>query len=296
MRIESDNQARNGGWTHQLIFDDEREVKPLPKPAPTAPPSASVSVNDLDTVYREFLRNLVLSHAHEAELNARGLGLTDIHLDGYKSMPTRNYASTVCRRMEKDFNLSHVPGFYRLATNWHMVDYFNATGYLIPIRNAEHKTVALQLRRDDDRAPKYLMVSSSDKPRGASSGTPPHFAYLGIPGAPSSFREIIVTEGALKANIIAAYSNTPTVGLVGVGCFDDSFPMKLKAAFPNLETVKIAFDMDAATNPTVRHQRDRLVLTLEKINLRTRILSWNRLYKGFDDYLVNQQSNLKLAA
>jgi hypothetical protein len=300
MRVESPKQSANGGWVHILIEGDE---KPRPKrAAPTDLPSTSVSVKDLDAVYSAFLRNLVLSHDHRAELFARGLSETDIHLHGYRSMPASVYSSTVCRLLANGFDLRGVPGFYYRNFAWHFVDYFNATGFLVPIRDAQHKICALQLRRDDDRKPKYLMISSSDKPRGASSGTPPHFATLNVTDENGHlayrhmFRETIVTEGALKANIIAAYSNTPTVGLVGVGCFNDSIGQKLKQAFPNLETVKIAFDMDAAVNPAVKAQRDRLVLTLEKINLKARVLSWNRAYKGFDDYLVNQQSNLKLAA
>ena len=106
----------------------------------------------------------------------------------------------------------------------------------------------------------------------------------------------IVTEGPLKANIIAEYTYTPTVGLVGVGCFDDAFPELLKEAFPNLENCLIAFDLDAATNPAVKSQRMRLQLTLEKLNLRSEVLSWNRHYKGFDDYLVNKSRAKKLAA
>jgi hypothetical protein len=147
-----------------------------------------------------------------------------------------------------------------------------------------------------------ISTAADEYPDGASSGSPPHFATLNITDESGHlsyrhmFREVIVTEGSLKANIIAAYSNTPTVGLVGVGCFDDQFPQMLKNAFPNLDTVKIAFDMDALTNAQVKAQRDRLVLTLEKIKLRTKILSWNRLYKGFDDYLVNTANQHKLAA
>ncbi|HEY8562823.1 MAG TPA: DUF3854 domain-containing protein [Pyrinomonadaceae bacterium] len=296
-------EGRDGGYVHVLIETDEKpRPRPAIKKAPDQLPSASVSVKDKDAIYTAFLRSLVLSHDHRAELFARGLSETDIHLHGYRSMPGGVYSRTVCRLLAQNFDLRNVPGFYYRNFAWHFVDYFGATGYLVPIRNFEHKIVALQLRRDDDRAPKYLMISSADKPRGASSGTPPHFATLNITNEAGHlsyrhmYREAIVTEGALKANIIAAYSNVPTVGLVGVTCFGEDFGSVLKDAFPNLDTVKIAFDMDAATNEAVRRQRDRLVLTLEKINLKTRILSWNRLFKGFDDYLVSNRNNLQFAA
>jgi hypothetical protein len=291
-------EGRDGGWIHVLIEEELQQKRVAPKPTPAAVETATVkrSADDLDEVYAAFLKQLVLSFEHEAELKSRGLIGVDIHLHSYRSMPTAVYAKEICRRLAQNFDLRNIPGFYFRNFAWHFVDYFNATGYLVPIRNSEHKTVALQLRRDDDAKPKYMMISSADKPRGASSGTPPHFAFLGIPGARSSFREIIVTEGALKANIIAAYAEIPTVGLVGVGCFDDNLPNLLKSAFPNLEKISVAFDMDARTNIAVKKQRDRLVLTLEKINLRTEILSWNPVYKGFDDYLVNKANQHRKAA
>lgn len=309
MREASDKPSKNGGWTHVLIEDDKpvRRIAPAPIKNPITTASVKRSAGELDAIYREFLGLLDLTNDHHFELKARGLDLTDIHLHGYKSIPAiedenkNNIVNqilmrSICRNLASRFNLQHVPGFYFKNNAWHFVDYFNATGYLVPIRNAEHKIVALQLRRDDDRKPKYMLISSADKPRGASSGAPPHFAYLGIPGAHGSFKEIIVTEGALKANIIAAYSDTPTVGLVGVGCFDETFPLKLKEAFPNLAEVSIAFDMDAYTNDAVLKQRKRLQMTLEKINLKVSILSWNRLYKGFDDFLVNNTGQKRIAA
>lgn len=299
MRVKSPKPSKNGGWTHVLIDEEIAAKQQRPKPAPAAITTATVkqrTADELNEIYREFLRCIEITDNHLAELKARGLGLTDVYLHNYKSMPAQTWAKALCRHLSQDFDLRNVPGFYYRNFAWHFVDYFNATGYLIPIRNAEHKIVALQLRRDGDAKPKYMMISSSDKPRGASSGTPPHFAFLGIPGARSSFREIIVTEGALKANIIAAYAEMPTVGLVGVGCFDETFPQMLKSAFPNLDGVFVAFDMDASVNDAVRAQRDRLVLTLEKINLRTEILSWNPVYKGFDDYLVNKANQHRKAA
>lgn len=296
MRVASDKTAANGGFIHRLNEGDEKTA-PRPKPLPKLPEVQAVqrSSSDLNEIYTEFLSHLVLAKNHEADLKQRGLELSDIFLHGYKSMPATAFSSAICKRMAAFDDLHNVPGFYRKGGNWHFIDYRNATGFLIPIRNANYEIVGLQLRRDDDQKPKYLMMSSAWHKDGASSGAPPHYAILGIPGLRTSFDSIIVTEGALKANIIAKFANIPTVGIVGVGCFDEGFPHQLVKAFPNLKECQIAFDMDAATNKAVKIQRTRLRLTLEKMNLKVSILSWNRSFKGLDDYL-SAKNNFRLAA
>lgn len=299
MRVASDNQSANGGYIHRLTFDDSKpKPKLLPKLEVPQVETVKRTPEDLNEVYSAFLRDLVLSTGHKNDLLSRGLAETDISLHGYKSMPAQLWANVLCADLAENYDLRGVPGFYQnqVTKKWHFIDYRNATGYLIPIRNADYDIVALQLRRDDAQKPKYLLMSSAWHSYGASSGVPPHFAILGICGLRSSFSSVIVTEGALKANIIARYTGEPTVGLVGVGCFTDEFPHQLLKAFPNLKKVKIAYDMDWIHNPAVKVQRVRLEKTLEKINIETRILSWNREYKGLDDFLAAKQSQITVAA
>ena len=297
MRVESPKQARNGAWLHFLNDGDARKpaVKVSLRPDFIAP-FVERTPEDISEIYSAFLAHLVLAKNHEIDLRNRGLDFWAIELHGYKSMPTPIYAANICASLAKDFDLRGVPGFYRRAGLWRFIDYRFATGYLIPIRNRRHQIVALQLRRDDDRKPKYLMMSSGWQADGANSGTPAHFSTLGKIYLRENIKSLIVTEGALKANVASGFTDLLIVGLVSVTTFNEAFPVQLKEAFPNLEKAQIAFDMDAAANEAVWHQRNRLCRILREADIATTILTWKREFKGLDDYLLSRHKNQKIAA
>lgn len=289
-------EGRDGGHLHILSEDGSPgKIKFLPpKPQQPTQPARTRTVDEIHAVYTEFLSRLVLTNNHINDLSRRGLGCVYINLHGYKSMPTRVLADIACRQMIRaGYDLRGVPGFYRNAMNeYSFVGYREAGGYLIPIRNARYQIIALQLRRDDDRKPKYLLASSAAYPSGATSGTPPHFATLGHSVPPGKIKEIIITEGALKANVIFELSRIPTVGLVSVTTFNESLPETLSSAFPALELVKIAFDMDWRTNDAVLAQRLRLGKLLTESGLAINHETWNENYKGYDDYLLSKSKTL----
>jgi hypothetical protein len=57
---------------------------------------------------------------------------------------------------------------------------------------------------------------------------------------------------------------------------------------PDLRQAVIAFDADAASNPAVQHQLERLGETLRSAGLDVREMRWaERQGKGIDDYLFN---------
>lgn len=280
-------------------------------PAPESPAKTQIfrpSDAHLNDVYEAFLNFPELAANHAADLRRRGLDDIALHLHGYKSLPTPVYANKLAERWAKEYALEGVPGFYYEKGAWKFQTYGGVAGCIVPLRNSKNQIVGLTIRTDDgqkwangEKIPKYLVVSSANKPRGASAGAPHHFALLGRPLLRKNINrrnltEIIVTEGALKANVIAEYVDLPVVGLVSVTTFDETFPHLLKEVFPRLETVHIAFDKEVfdPRNPAkcafthVRRQRERLVLTLEKIKLKTSILSWNSSAKGLDDHLYNQ--------
>ena len=180
-----------------------------------------------------------------------------------------------------EFDLSGVPGFFRLEKEWKLNLY--GGGFLIPVRDRYRRIQGLQVRTDRGR-PKYFWLSSADKPRGASSGAPAHFAKplrTGITG------EVVITEGALKAEIIAEHTPHAVVGLPGVGAFTLDFGERLKKALPFLQHAVIAFDMDWQVKPGVRRQLERLTETLEAAKLAVTIQTWPpELGKGYDNYLL----------
>lgn len=293
MRVPSDTKPKSGkGWLH---FADETITPTAHTQAIVSKPvSARPSDEHLNDVYSALSEELYLNAHHVQLLNARGLSDIVMHVHGYRSLPKPETARAIADRLSKKYALDGVPGFFLENGVWHLQTYF-ASGFLIPIRNFKHQITALALRRDDNRKPKYMMISSAGKTNGASSGTPPHFALLGGNFRRTSVTELIVTEGALKANICAYYLQQPVVGLVGVGCFDESFPDLLKEAFPNLEKVKIAFDMDARANDAVLQQRNRLTKVLQT-DFIVRVLTWHENYKGLDDFLLYQSTKRGIIA
>lgn len=294
MRVSSGNQAKNGAYLH--FQNDESQPKTAPKrieqQVKIVPEYVTRSSDEINEIYSAFLDRLVLANNHKADLERRGLGFISVDLHGYKSMPTPLYGEKICCQLiNNGYDLNGVPGFYKRNDVWRFVDYRRATGYLIPIRNRKHQICALQLRRDDNQTPKYLIISSGWQQSGTPSGAPPHFATLGKPIKREQVKEIIVTEGALKANISACFVDMPIVGLVSVSTFNETLPEILKEAYPNLAIVKIAFDSDALENEAVKAQRCRLSGILNDAGIEPRILSWNRQFKGLDDYLTAKKNS-----
>jgi hypothetical protein len=111
-------------------------------------------------------------------------------------------------RFAARFDLHGVPGFYREAKEWQLNISDWQAGYFIPVRDLAGRIQALQIRRDDG-APRYCWLSSSNKPDGTTSSAPLHFA------APHRLESgsVIITEGALKSEVIAQFSDSAVIAL-----------------------------------------------------------------------------------
>lgn len=300
MRVASLKQAKNGGYIH-ILDDSPRPTKPsvaLKKSVLAADPSAaSRTIEEIDKTYRAFLCELVLSFDHENELARRGLNEVARYNGGYRSMPSKIYATAVCKRLIKQgFDLRGIPGFYTdKQNNFHFVDYSSATGFIIPLKNELGQIRALQLRRDEALDPKYLLISSANYKDGTSCGAPFHVNRI-YPHKNKLFTSVIITEGVLKANVIAEITHSPVVGLIACTTFDESFAPQLQKVFPDLKECRIVFDMDFDTNKYVKAQRKRLADFLSAAGLTVKLLTWNKEFKGLDDYLLSTRSGLRRAA
>ncbi|MDT5293162.1 MAG: hypothetical protein QOJ76_42 [Acidobacteriota bacterium] len=168
-------------------------------------------------------------------------------------------------------------------------------GFLIPARDECGHIQALALRADEPRdGAKYIWLSSNPEVedtcgrqkylRGASSGAPVHFANR---PAMWSAEELIVTEGTLKANVIAALSGLPVVGVAGVNNAR-GLAARLRANLPQLRRVVVAFDKDVSEKPQVAAALERLVAQLEGERFTVRVRMWPGESKGLDDYLLSQ--------
>ena len=269
-------QANSGAWLHTNI-----NVERVPFERRIETPLASIERRNL--VYATMLDALSLNQKHGEHLaNARRLSNATIIKAGFRSVPNRFRGDAIAAALSHRFELKGVPGFWRKAGQW-VMRFAGCDGFYIPIRNAVGQIEALQIRsfRGDS---KYLLVSSSDLPDGVSSGAPAHFT-----GHPCA--TVIVTEGALKAEVIAEAKRRRnesdyTIGLVAVGSFSDSFGSNLRRICPFIRTVELAFDADWRTNDKVQMQMRRLAASVKGAGLALKVLTWKSEAKGFDDELL----------
>jgi len=229
---------------------------------------------------------LTLRPEHRMKLLARGLSDADIKRLRCVSAPDTRAE----RRRTADALVPYleafgggVPGFYRDRGRWQMV--YRPPGFFVAARDEHGCVQALAQRVDDpEDGGKYLWLSSADRDGGASSGAPFHFANR---SAMWGADELLVTEGTLKADVIASLSGLPVVGVARVNN-TRGLATRLRANLPSLRRVVVAFDRDVLTKPQVAAALDRLVAHLEAERFRVRVRTWPGESKGFDDYLLSQ--------
>lgn len=279
MRKRSARPARSGGgWWHSFAHAPlPSHARPAPRPRTTTP---GAGAGHVDAVLRALVgEHLTLSQQHRESLLARGLTHEVITRNGYATAPTRQRAAEISLSLSR-LGLEGVPGFYREGGAWRMA--VTAPGFYVPVRDERGRLSGLQLRRDVGD-PKYLWLSSADRPCGASSGAPPHFA-----GVASDVDELLITEGALKADVISCLSGAAVVGLAGVQAFGDDFAARLRRSFPRLRRAVVAYDRDLVSNPHVFCALERLTNQLRGAYLQVRARVWQTHHKGYDDFLLSR--------
>ena len=195
---------------------------------------------------------------------------------------------------ENPHGLAHIPGFWinesGEACLWLEKD-SSQPMLLIPYRNPWGRIQSCQIRfyGSMNRGQKRYLWLSLPSMQSAGSGTPIHYANWKDFGAACLNRPVLVTEGALKADVVAKFC--PRFFIVansGVGCAHD-----LIARISRGKKVSLAFDNDYLENPAVIRQLSKLILILSELDdlksfsKNIVILNWHRRYKGIDDALLN---------
>jgi hypothetical protein len=262
-----------------------------------------------DFIYASLLR---LSPASECECLTLGQkGLRERGLEGfsdYGALPcsasdrkdlafqlrlllNQNFPSFV---RENPRGLAHIPGFWindsGEACLWSEKD-FQRPMLLIPYRNSWGKIQSCQIRfsGSPNRGQKRYLWLSLPSMQSAGSGAPIHYANWRNFGADCLNRPVLVTEGALKADVVAKFClQFLTVANSGVGCAHD-----LIAHITRGKKIYLAFDNDYHEKPAVIRQLSKLILVISesdgsKSNTENIVfLNWERRFKGIDDALLN---------
>lgn len=270
-------------------------------------PLAPLDVRDY--VYSALFRLSPASRYDIITTGAKGLcerGLKDY--EDYGSLPARTkerneLAGQLRLLLNQNFpnfvranprGLAHVPGFWidenGEARLWQKRDYSHPL-LLIPYRNPLGKIQACQIRFTgvlSQNAKRYLWLSVP-KNNSAGCGTPIHFAGWKEFGKSTDIKPILVTEGAIKADIVnKLLPKYFAIANSGIGCAQD-----LIVNISRGRSMTIAFDTDYHQNPSVIRQLARFLrlrLTDNRTNyyhFPTEILHWNAKHKGIDDALLN---------
>lgn len=251
----------------------------------------------LNEVYTYFLESLTLDSAHgDHLLNKRGLGDTTIAKKLYASVPDEDGWREISRKMRKQFGdkLRGVAGFYKGgdAIEWKARIFRN--GFFIPYRDVNGLVIGLSIRPNGvNPKPKYYWFStpSSEYTCGTSSGTPLHFVK---PDRVKQTKQIIITEGALKADRISEFNDEAVVAIAGVSCFPETIGGDLQKQLPELKKVVIALDMDMWTNSNVKNALVKLIGVFKSSGLEVQVKNWDIAEgKGYDDYLFTNRGELK---
>jgi DNA primase len=278
-RTESPKRCGDAGWLHRLGTPlVGQTTRPAPKPRPSAPRAADV---DLDRVYRRLLAWLTLEDPHRRHLLGRGLTDADLARAAYRSLPTGCRAGIV-RSLQDRFGdelLQTVPGIIvRENQRGRYLTLAGAPGIVIPVRSAGDHVVGLVLRPDNPgNGGKYRWLSS--RPAGPGPGWRVH-----VPAGVVPRRCVVLTEGALKADVAVAFSGRSIIGLPGCVVTDEAI-RTLRAL--GAEEALLALDADTVKNPHVADAQLEGLRQLKAAGLVEGLVRWPaELGKGLDDMLL----------
>lgn len=309
----ADRLSRKDNWGvfyHDRSLLERNQIDFIQPTRSTKSESVSLAPLEIrDFVYTSLLRLSPASSYDVLITGSKGLaerGLTDY--DDYGSLPasfSERKELARCLRsllnqnfprfaLENTYGIAAVPGFW-LDENgdaclWQDKNYRQPM-LLVPYRSPRGKIQACQIRITGSFAVKtkrYFWLSNPNR-NSAGSGTPIHFADWKnfANGIPQS--QILITEGALKADVVRKHHpEYATLATGGVSCAHETLVNLTRG-----KNVYLAFDNDYRTNKSVFRQiarfiqafSDDLGLPLSDCHS-LHFLDWDNCYKGVDDAIL----------
>lgn len=277
----SGRESKDGGWVHRL---DEATAARIPR-VEALPPECALATDDvLDRAYRALLAQCGLSSAHRAALLQRGLSAEHVATAGYASLERDGRAAlgrAIVDAVGQDAARG-VPGYVLRGEGferWPSIA--GSPGLLVPCRDLAGRVLGVQVRRDNP-APeqgRYAWLSSRSQ-GGAGRPTFAHVPAL----VRSDERELIVTEGPIKADVVTALTGRFCIAIPGVSAWAHAVALASQVR-PSL--VWLALDADLSINRHVALALDRLREGMRAAGLRYRVLRWPLAEgKGIDDLIA----------
>lgn len=237
---------------------------------------APTDIKIRNDTYMALLNKLTLASDHYENLLNRGLSEQAIKINGYKTTPLIGNKLLASKLLEDGCYLSGVPGFFKKNGEWSFKN--TQRGILIPVRDIDGQIQGLQIRRDNIEKRKFRWVSSSGEHDGCRAE-----GWVHLAGSPE--KQIVLTEGPMKADVIHHLSGKTVLAVPGVNTLNhlESALQRLKKM--GLEKIMTAFDMDFLKNPHVQIGYENLVLLMEQLGIKFGTYIWDNSYKGLDDYI-----------
>ncbi len=279
----------------------------VPKKVKEAPQAELRPIDERNEKYRAFIEALPLSERHAEDLVKRGVKRYDLERIGYKTLSGFEEEATKVKFL-KDNSLSEligIGGFYRNKKGEESFKYFKEC-ITVPYINRNRLMGGIQLRINDEEVKtkddsKYIWFSSKNVPDGCTdgctSGVMVHYATMFYKDfstdeiLPLLSENVRVTEGAMKGDLIHYFTGEPVLCIPGVNCasllIEEFQFLKSKGVKRIVDT----FDMDYITNDKVQKYMDYLKQEAEAAGLEYVRYDWDKKYKGYDDYLANQNQN-----
>ncbi len=265
------------------------------------PDPALADVPTRHAVYTALLAACPLSAEHREGLLHRGLTAEDIAARGYGTLPlgagprarivaqVRGILGADAATDPATAIPEGVPGLHegRLPEG--------LAGTLVPVRDTGGSIIAMKVRRDGARDPRYLWLSSkgiggasSHSPAHVPAGAEQHVAAARINSTTGARPEVVVriTEGELKADVAFVLSGIPTVSIPGAGAWKSAIE-PVRALSPDV--LRLAWDADARTNEHVADALERAALhyTQELPGVAIELETWEPAAgKGIDDAIL----------
>ena len=300
--------------TEALNCGKLQEIRQRQPKIELVPQTPAVDYEGRHQTYAMMSQLLSLSQAHKEHLMSRGLSLSEIEEQGYRSTPVYGFQMLTKKLISMGCSVEGIPGFYKTKTGEWTVNFSSrCSGILVPYMSISKKIQGFQIRLDKpfviergtdeaseietvedgaekkDTTPKvtkYIWFSSVNKNYGSSSGSPVHF--VGSPGD----NAVYFTEGAIKSNVAHSRSGKSFLAVAGTGSLG-GVPQaldELKAL--GTEIVVEAYDADKHQNDKVMKDSIKLKEIIKSCKLTPTSLDWalleyadGKTTKGIDDYL-----------
>lgn len=269
---------------YKYTKDHQIEIKVHPATTSKRIDVDIASVATRNATYQALLNMLDLSDNHLNQLRARGLDDATIQRNMYRSYPMTALSDLTQLLLSKGYVLQGVPGFYTKKNGeWSMLRF--GSGFLIPQRDGFGRIQGMQIRLDNGTKSRYLTVSTGETyVNGAKGQSCCHLAKG------KDIKEIILTEGPLKGDIISYYTGKSVLAIPGVNALSYLKRALYDLKKAGMEKVMIAYDMDLYENPYVMRALKNLMSMLNDLRIPHTQLVWDRAYKGLDDYLLHQKT------